>query len=110
MTNNKPSSFIAEYQQLADISNVLSHPARIAIIQLLSDKKEIKAGNISDYLPLGRTAVSRHLKELKDAGIIKGNIDGLKIHYCLNVEKLTKIKKQYADFLDSSISSYICNC
>ena len=110
MINNKFDKFSSEQQELANFGRVLSHPARIAIIQLLAEKKEIKTGNISDFLPISRTTVSQHLKELKNAGIIIGTIDGLKIHYCLNMLKLDEIQKKYNDFLKSSISSFMCNC
>ena len=110
MQNNKSTDFKTEQQELAEIGRLLSHPARIAIIQLLAEKKEIKTGNISEYLPIARTTVSRHLKELRDAGIIKGNIDGLKVHYCLNMEKLSEIKSLFNQFIDKSISSFTCDC
>lgn len=110
MTNNKSVEFASEQQDLANIGRVLSHPARIAIIQLLAEKKEIKTGDISDFLPISRTTVSQHLKELQNAGIIIGTIDGLKIHYCLNMIKLDEIQKKYNDFLKSFISSFMCNC
>ena len=110
MRNNKSDEFNDELLKLALISKILSHPARIAIIQLLADKKEIRTGNISDSLPLSRTTVSQHLKELKNAGIIKGTIDGLKIHYCLDMVKLNEIKNIYDAFFDSTISSFFCDC
>jgi ArsR family transcriptional regulator, arsenate/arsenite/antimonite-responsive transcriptional repressor len=110
MTNNKSDEFSAEQQELATLAKVLSHPARIAIIQLLADKKEIKTGNISEFLPLSRTTVSQHLKELKEMGIIKGTIDGLKIHYCLDMKQLNKIKKIFNTFFTNSISNFICSC
>ncbi|NVN95349.1 MAG: helix-turn-helix transcriptional regulator [Bacteroidetes bacterium] len=110
MTNNKSIDFSTEQQQLASFARVFSHPARIAIIQLLAEKKEIRTGNISDFLPLSRTTVSQHLKELKAMGIIDGSIDGLKIHYCLNMEKLTEIKNSFNKLFESSICSYVCSC
>jgi len=110
MTNNKSEQFNAEQQEIAQIAKVLSHPARIAIIQLLAEKKEIKTGNISDFLPISRTTVSQHLKELKNAGIIQGTIDGLKIHYCLDMKKLNEIREKYNTFLQSVISDFMCNC
>ena len=79
-------------------------------MQLLAEKKEIKTGNISDYLPISRTTVSQHLKELKRLGIIKGTIDGLKIHYCLDMEQLCIVKKKYEEFFKCTISSFCCNC
>ena len=110
MTNNKSEEFTTEQQELASICKVLSHPARIAIIQLLSEKKEIKTGNISDFLPISRTTVSQHLKELKEAGIIKGTIDGLMIHYCLNNEILSKYKSIINQYFTKNISEFDCSC
>jgi DNA-binding transcriptional ArsR family regulator len=110
MTNNKAEEFEAIEKELALISKVFSHPARIAIIKLLKKKKEIKTGNISDDLPISRTTVSQHLKVLKEAGIIQGTIDGLKIHYCLDFKKLKEIKDKYDTFFKSSISDFKCKC
>ena len=110
MTNNKFTEFSDEQQRIALFAKVLSHPARIAIIRLLAEKKEIKTGDISDFLPISRTTVSQHLKELKELGIIKGSIDGLKIHYCLDMVKLDDMKKSFSCFLDQSISTFLCNC
>ena len=110
MSNNKASKFRKNEKDLAGYGKVLSHPARIAIIQLLAEKKEIKTGNISDDLPIARSTVSQHLKILKEAGIIKGTIDGLKIHYCLNIKKLKEIKENYNSFFQSTIFDFKCNC
>lgn len=110
MTNNKFEEFTTDQQELANFAKALSHPARIAIIQLLAEKKEIKTGNISDDLPISRTTVSQHLKALKEMGIIIGTIDGLKIHYCLNMGKLEEIKKALNHLFDNTITSYICKC
>lgn len=110
MTNEISLEYTSEQQNIANYARVLSHPARIAIIQLLAEKKEIRTGNISDFLPLSRTTVSQHLKELKEIGIIDGTIDGLKIHYCLNMAKLTEIKNYFNNMFDSCISNFVCNC
>jgi DNA-binding transcriptional ArsR family regulator len=110
MTNNKSSEFSNELQEMALIANALSHPARLAIIQLLAEKKEIKTGNISVELPIARPTVSRHLKVLKESGIIKGSIDGLKIHYCLDMIVLDKYRQFFNEFFSKSISSYMCSC
>jgi DNA-binding transcriptional ArsR family regulator len=110
MTNNKFEEFTASQQEIASFTKVFSHPARIAIIQLLSVKKEIKTGDISDFLPISRTTVSQHLKELKEMGIIKGTIDGLKIHYCLDIVRLNEIRLTLNSFFDNNIGSFICDC
>lgn len=110
MNNNKSDQFKKQQKELALISKIFSHPARIAIIQLLAKKKEIKTGDISDFLPISRTTVSQHLKELKQFGIIKGTIDGLKIHYCLDMLRLAEIQKKYDAFFKSTITSFFCEC
>ncbi len=79
----KPEVFDKELQDLADFARIISHPARLAILKYLSETKTCISGDISDKLPLSRTTVSQHLKELRDAGLIHGEIDGIKINYCL---------------------------
>jgi len=82
-TVRKPEVFDKELQELAEFARVISHPARLAILKYLAETKTCISGDISDYLPLSRTTVSQHLKELRDSGLIHGEIDGLKINYCL---------------------------
>ena len=79
----KPEVFDTELQELATFAKVISHPARLAILKYLSETRTCISGDISDKLPLSRTTVSQHLKELRDMGLIHGEIDGLKINYCL---------------------------
>ncbi len=79
----KNENFDKELQELADFARVISHPARLAILKYLAEAKTCISGDISDKLPLSRTTVSQHLKELRDMGLIHGEIDGLKINYCL---------------------------
>jgi DNA-binding transcriptional ArsR family regulator len=95
----KTSDFKLEMQDLANAAKIFSHPARLAIIQLLNDKKECIVGDIAQEFPfLSRTTVSQHLQELKNIGIIKGEIEGVKICYCLNYEVLNKIKNDFELF------------
>jgi len=79
----KNENFDQELQELADFARVISHPARLAILKYLAEAKSCISGDISDKQPLSRTTVSQHLKELRDMGLIHGEIDGLKINYCL---------------------------
>jgi DNA-binding transcriptional ArsR family regulator len=79
----KSEVFDNELQELASFAKVISHPARLAILKYLAETKTCISGDISDKLPLSRTTVSQHLKELRDNGLIHGEIDGLKINYCL---------------------------
>ncbi len=80
---NKSEHFSNNLQELARFARAISHPARLAILQYLAETKTCITSDISDNLPLSRTTVSQHLKELRDMGLIQGNIDGLKINYCL---------------------------
>ena len=79
----KSDEFSSELQELAKFAKVISHPARLAILEYLAETKTCISGDISDQLPLSRTTVSQHLKELKELGLIHGEIDGLKVNYCL---------------------------
>lgn len=110
MRLSKSHEFTQEQQDLALFGKILSNPARIAIIELLAEKKEIKTGNISDFLPISRTTVSQHLKFLKEHQIISGTIDGLKIHYCLNTKKLKQINELLKIFMEKTISEFVCHC
>jgi ArsR family transcriptional regulator len=81
ITMNKAEKFDESLQELARFAKVISHPARLAILKFLAETKTCMSGDISDYLPLGRTTVSQHLKELRNMGLIQGDIDGLRINY-----------------------------
>jgi len=74
--------------QIAKFAKALSHPARAAIIRLLLQKQSCVCGDIVEDLPIAQSTVSQHLKELKQAGLIKGNIDGASICYCVDTEVL----------------------
>ena len=69
---------------LAKFAKALAHPARIAILNLLLKKKSCVCGSIVDELPLSQSTVSQHLKELKSAGLIKGNTSGVSVCYCID--------------------------
>jgi DNA-binding transcriptional ArsR family regulator len=104
---NKAEKFDESLQDLSRFAKVLSHPARLAILKYLAETKTCISGDISDYLPLGRTTVSQHLKELRDSGLIHGEIDGLKINYCLNSSRIEHFYKMFeiffADIKDAKI-------
>ena len=95
---NKSEKFDESLQELARFAKVISHPARLAILKYLSETKECISGDISDSLPLSRTTVSQHLKELKNSGLIQGTIDGLKINYCLCGTSIQKNINLFEDF------------
>ena len=80
---NKSENFDDNLQELARFARAISHPARLAILKYLAETKTCISGDISDSLPLSRTTVSQHLKELRDLGLIHGEIDGLRVNCCL---------------------------
>ncbi len=106
---NKSEQFDESLQALAKFTRVLSHPARLAILKYLAETKSCISGDISDYLPLGRTTVSQHLKELRDLGLIKGEIDGLKINYCLSNSKIRDYLSLFDEFF-SEIKNVDVKC
>jgi DNA-binding transcriptional ArsR family regulator len=97
----KTANFDTDLQELSSLAKVFSHPARLMILKFLAEKKICISGDISDEIPLSRTTVSQHLKELKNAGLIQGTIDGLKINYCLNPEVIQKVREQMNDFFNT---------
>jgi DNA-binding transcriptional ArsR family regulator len=95
MGASKSASFSERQNELAILFKALSHPARVAIIEYLLTVDTCICGDIVNELPLAQPTVSQHLKELKNAGIIKGNIEGTAICYCLNPETLKKIEDYF---------------
>jgi ArsR family transcriptional regulator len=98
MTYAKTAVFTEEQQLLARMAKALAHPARVAIIQLLASKKTCISGDIAAELPLSRTTISQHLQELKALDLIRGEIDGLTVCYCLNTELLRQVQQQFLAF------------
>ena len=96
----KTENFDSELQELAQFGKVFSHPARLMILKYLAEKKVCISGDITDEIPLSRTTVSQHLKELKDAGLIQGELKPPKIKYCINQENWKLAKSLFADFFD----------
>ncbi len=108
MTYAKTAAFTDEQQQLARVAKALAHPARVAIIQLLASKTTCISGDIAAELPLSRTTVSQHLQELKAVDLIRGQIDGLTVCYCLNTDLLRRVQQQFAAFLGAAAAGSAC--
>ena len=100
MAYSKTELFSTEFQKRSELFKALGHPARLAILKYLADTKTCITGDIADELPLSRTTVNQHLKELKDAGLITGTTEGVKTCYCLNLEKIRELKEMSDTFLN----------
>lgn len=107
MGATKTEHFTDKQNQIATIAKALGHPARIAIIEYLMKVKECICGDIVNELPLAQPTVSQHLKELKNARIIKGNIDGNSICYCID-EKTIDILNIYFSKIVQTVSNSKC--
>jgi DNA-binding transcriptional ArsR family regulator len=105
----KKEAFSSELQELARFAKAISHPARLAILKYLAETKTCISGDISDYLPLSRSTVSQHLSELKELGLIHGEIDGLKVNYCLCCSSIDKYLKMFENFF-GPINSMNVDC
>lgn len=98
MSYSKKEEFKEKEIYLADISKALSHPARVQILKVLTKKNMCICGELVEALPLSQSTVSQHLKELKMAGLIKGEIEGPKTCYCVDKKGLAKAKKEFESF------------
>lgn len=95
MGTAKTDLFTEKENEIANLTKALGHPARIAIIEYLARVKVCICGDIVDELPLAQATISQHLKALKNAGFIKGEISGNRICYCLNKEAVTAMQDYF---------------
>ena len=109
MGATKTEYFTDRQNQLATLAKALGHPARIAILDYLLKVDTCICGDIVNELPLAQPTISQHLKELKNAGLIKGNIDGNAICYCID-EKALEILQNYFTNISTSIEQKKSNC
>ena len=91
----KTGEFTQAEQDLAAFAKALAHPARIAILKILAEQNECICGKIVEVLPLAQSTVSQHLKELKNAGLIDGTVDGPKSCYCINWKAFEKFNAEF---------------
>jgi DNA-binding transcriptional ArsR family regulator len=105
MAESKIELFSGEEQILAKFAKALAHPARLKILKILGETNTCMVGDMVELLPLSQSTVSQHLKELKHAGLIRGEIEGPKRCYCLNHDMLNKVKES----LDHLFAN-ICQC
>lgn len=99
MGRSKTSSFGARENRIADLAKAIAHPARVAILDFLSQQSSCMCGDIVEHLPLSQATVSQHLAELKRIGLIKGEIEGPRICYCIDPKAWTEAKQLLGQFL-----------
>ena|ERR1044071_55366 len=98
---SKTEEFTVKQNKIAKYMKALGHPARIAILEVLIKKQTCICGDIVEDLPLSQSTVSQHLKELKEAGLIKGEIEGVKVCYCIDEKEWETAKSYLGSFLES---------
>lgn len=108
MGASKSEEFSVRHNRIARYAKALSHPARVAILNLLIKKQSCICGDIVDELPLSQSTVSQHLKELKEAGLIKGDIEGAKVCYCIDEKEWEAARRYLSELFGSYVAAQKC--
>ena len=101
MGTSKTEEFTAIDNRMAKYAKAFAHPARVAILKLLAKRNGCMCGDIVDELPLSQSTVSQHLKELKEIGLVQGEIEGAKVCYCIDPKEWNTAKKMLISIFDS---------
>ena len=104
----KTEIFTDRQNRIADLAKAFAHPARVAILQLLAERKACVCGDLVDELPLAQATVSQHLKELKRIGIIKGDIDPPRVCYCINESVWAEARQLFGQVMDAFVAAGKC--
>ena len=94
------NTFTEDQLKLARWAKAMSHPVRIYILDILSKQQCCYSGDLAEDLPIARSTLSQHLKELKEAGLIQGEINPPKIKYCINMENWASAKKYFQNMFE----------
>lgn len=100
MSKPELTTYTARDIRLAEMLKALAHPARIQIVRTLAKRGTCLCGEIVEVLPLAQATVSQHLKALKDAGIIDGEVDGPRSCYCISIKAMAEIDRLFDSFLN----------
>ena len=101
MGTSKTEEFSVLENKIARYAKAFAHPARIAILRILARKNACICGDIVDELPLSQSTVSQHLKELKETGLIQGDVEGTRVCYCIDPKEWSSAKKMLNAIFDS---------
>jgi ArsR family transcriptional regulator, arsenate/arsenite/antimonite-responsive transcriptional repressor len=108
MENNRNKEYSVDQEALARFAKAMAHPARITILHFLASMDSCYFGDIYNELPIAKATVSQHLKELKDAGLIQGEIETPKVKYCINRENWEKAQGYFEMFFASRKEKTSC--
>ncbi|MFN0033570.1 MAG: ArsR/SmtB family transcription factor [Saprospiraceae bacterium] len=108
MAIHKKEAFGQDEQELAALAKAMAHPARIAILKELARRNTCICGEIVEVLPLAQSTVSQHLKELQQAGLIQGTVEGAKSCYCINRETFQRFEQMLESFFTSTTANQQC--
>ncbi|MCB0570840.1 MAG: winged helix-turn-helix transcriptional regulator [Phaeodactylibacter sp.] len=108
MGTSKTEGFTAQQLELATIARALAHPARVAILQYLAQVNACIGGDIVEALPLAQPTISRHLKELKAVGLIKGEIEGVRVNYCIDRGRWEEVQALMGMFFSTPVNEQDC--
>ncbi|HEX8516571.1 MAG TPA: metalloregulator ArsR/SmtB family transcription factor [Bacteroidia bacterium] len=100
MAYSKKTEFSKDEIKASEIAKALAHPARVAILKYLAEQKACICNDLVEHLPLSQSTVSQHLKELKTAGLIQGEIDGPRVCYCIHKENWKIARSIFSDLFN----------
>jgi ArsR family transcriptional regulator, arsenate/arsenite/antimonite-responsive transcriptional repressor len=101
MAAEKNLKYLESHIDLANFAKAMSHPARLYILEVLSKQSCCYSGDMAEEIPIARSTLSQHLKELKRSGLIQGSIESPKIKYCIEPENWKLAKKYFSEFFKS---------
>lgn len=104
----KIEKFTDAQNEIALFGKAFGHPARVAILQHLFRTDSCICGDLVNEIGLAQPTISQHLKELKNLGLIKGNVEGTSVCYCINIENWTNMKRVMLHFLDQDVKQGDC--
>ncbi|MBT8234157.1 MAG: winged helix-turn-helix transcriptional regulator [Saprospiraceae bacterium] len=99
----KTEIYTDRQNEIASFAKVIAHPARVAILQYLLKHEQCICGTLVEEIGLAQATISQHLKELKSVNLIKGNIEGTSVCYCINLNVYKKIQKLFNELLGRDI-------
>jgi ArsR family transcriptional regulator len=91
-----------EINEIAAMAKVISHPARVAILQYISKQDACICNNLVDEIGLAQATISQHLKVINDAGLLKGNFQGKSLSYCIDIERFQKFQSLFNSFFNQT--------